>query len=187
MADITRVLQAARAGDGDALETLYQRVYDELRRLARRQLNRLRGGTLQTTELVHEAFLRLCDKAGLEAGDRVHFYSVSARAMRHVLIDHFRGRRAVKRGGSARPLTLEEGRVAIAIAVEERGQALLDLDDALQRLADLDPRLARVVELKFFGGMTQDEIGLALGVSDRTVRADWHKAKGWLARELRRG
>ena len=178
--EITRMLQAARGGDAVAVEALYGEVYQELRRLARGQINRLRGGTLQTTEVVHEAYLRLFGGAALDVGDRAHFYSVSARAMRQVLIDHFRGRQAAKRGGDARPLTLEEGRVP----VEERGRALLDLDEALERLAELDPRLSQVVELRFFGGMTQEEIGSVLGVSERTVRNDWIKAKGWLAREM---
>ena len=180
--EITRMLQAARGGDQAAVEALYGQVYQELRRLARGQINRLRGGTLQTTEVVHEAYLRLFGRAGLEVGDRAHFYSVSARAMRQVLIDHFRSRQAAKRGGSEAPQTLEEGRIPIA----GRGQALLDLDEALDRLAELDPRLAKVVELKFFGGLTQEEIGRALGISDRTVRSDWQKARAWLSRELAR-
>ncbi|MDH3404598.1 MAG: ECF-type sigma factor [Acidobacteriota bacterium] len=178
--DITQNLRAARAGDEAALEALYGQVYDELRTLARRQLRRLRGGPLQTTEVVNEAYLRLCKQVELGVKDRAHFYAVSARAMRQVLIDHFRSRNAEKRGGSERALTLDEGRVPVA----ERGAVLLDLDEALQRLATLDPRLARVVELKFFGGMTESQIGLALEVSERTVRGDWRKAKAWLSRAL---
>ncbi len=181
MADeITRMLQAARGGSEAAIEGLYGRVYDELRRLARRQINRLRGGPLQTTEVVHEAYLRLCKQVELGVEDRAHFYAISAQAMRRVLIDHFRGRQAKRRGGSERPLTLDEGRIPI----EGRGAVLLDLDEALERLAAMSPRLARVVELKFFGGMTEKEIGVALGVSERTVRGDWRKAKGWLSREM---
>jgi RNA polymerase sigma factor (TIGR02999 family) len=178
--EITRKLQAARSGDEAAIDELYQSVYQELRVSARQQLNRLHGGPLQTTEVVHEAYLRLCKQVELGVEDRVHFYVVSARVMRQVLIDHFRSRSAVKRGGSERPLTLDEARIPI----EGRGQVLLDLDDALERLAELSPRLARVVELKFFGGMTEDEIGVALEISARTVRNDWRKARAWLSREL---
>ncbi len=178
--EITQMLQAVRDGDEAALARLYGLVYDELRRLAQRQLNRLRGGTLQTTEVVHEAYLRLCDRTPLGVSDRVHFYAISARAMRQVLIDRFRSRRAAKRGGNERPISLEEGQVP----VEDRGQTLLDLDEALERLAKLNPRLARVVELKFFGGMTGEEIGTVLEVSPRTVRSDWRKAKAWLSQEL---
>lgn len=178
--EITRVLQAARGGDEAALETLYREVYQELRRLARGQLNRLRGGSLQTTELVHEAYLRLCPQLELGVEDRAHFFAISARAMRQVLVDHFRRRSAIKRGGGDPPLSLDEGLVPVA----ERGRVLLDLDHALEQLAGLNPRLARVVELKFFGGMTEEEIALALGLSVRTVRNDWRKAKAWLAREL---
>jgi len=178
--DITRKLQAARSGDEAAIDELYEGVYQELRNLARKQLNRLHGGPLQTTEVVHEAYLRLCKQVELGVEDRVHFYVVSARVMRQVLIDHFRSRSAMKRGGKERPLTLDEARVPI----EGRGQVLLDLDDALKRLAELSQRLARVVELKFFGGMTEDEIGVALEISARTVRNDWRKARAWLSREL---
>lgn len=181
--DITRNLHAARDGDPAALEALYGQVYQELRVLARRQLNRLRGGPLQTTEVVHEAYLRLCGRVELGIEDRAHFFAISARAMRQVLIDHFRSQRALKRGGDQRPLSLDEGKVPI----EERGRVLLDLDEALEALAALDGRLAHVVELKFFGGMTEDEIGVELGVSARTVRNDWRKAKAWLSRELGAG
>ena len=178
--EITQMLHAARDGDEAALEQLYGLVYDELRRLAQQQLNRLRGGTLQTTEVVHEAYLRLCDRTKLSVSDRVHFYALSAQAMRQVLIDRFRSRQAAKRGGSEQPIQLEEGQVP----VEDRGQMLLDLDEALKRLAELNPRLARVVELRFFGGMTGEEIGTVLDVSPRTVRNDWRKAKAWLSYEL---
>ena len=178
--DITRNLQAARAGDAAALEELYGQVYEELRTLARRQLRRLRGGPLQTTEVVNEAYLRLCKQVELGVEDRAHFWAISAQAMRRVLIDHFRSRSAQKRGGTDCPLTLDEGRVPVA----DRGAVLLDLDEALERLAVMSPRLARVVELKFFGGMTEKEIGVALEVSERTVRGDWRKAKAWLSREL---
>ncbi len=180
--EITVILQAARGGDEAALEVLYPQVYQELRKLARRQLDRLKGGTLQTTELVHEAYLRLCDQTKVGASDRVHFFAISARAMRQVLIDHFRRRQAVKRSSNDRALTLDEGLIPVA----ERGRVLLDLDHALEQLAELSPRLARVVELKFFGGMTEDEIGIALDLSARTVRNDWRKAKAWLSRELAR-
>ena len=130
--------------------------------------------------MVHEAYLRLFAGSELEIGDRARFNVVSAWAMHQVLIDHFRGRQAAKRGGSARPLPLEEGRVPI----EERGGALLDLDEALERLTAFEARRTRVVVPRFFGGMTQRKIGQELGISERTVRRDWLKAKGWPAREL---
>ncbi|MDX1547275.1 MAG: sigma-70 family RNA polymerase sigma factor [Rhodothermales bacterium] len=178
---MTQLLIAAHSGDRAAFEDLYRLVYDELRQVARAQLRRRRpGDTLQTTALVHEAYLKLCDHARLGVQDRAHFFALSARAMRQILVDHFRRRRAEKRGGAHRPLTLQDGQ----IPAEARGEVLLALDEALTRLAALDERLAQVVEYKFFGGMTQEEIGQVLGLTERTVRSDWRKARLWLTREL---
>lgn len=182
--DITQLLIDARHGDRDAFGHLFDQVYDELRGLARGQLRRLRpGDTLATTALVHEAYLKLCDQTRLDVHDRTHFFALSARAMRQILVDHFRRSQAEKRGGNRHPVSLQEGQ----IPVEDRGDVLLALDEALTRLGHLNERLSQVVEYKFFGGMTQEEIAEVLGVTDRTVRNDWRKAKAWLARELRPG
>lgn len=178
--DITELLAAAQEGDPTALDRLYDQVYDELRSIARANLRQLSGGTLRTTELVHEAYLKLFGRDALDLRDRAHFFALSARAMRQILVDAFRGRGAAKRGGLYRPVTLDSGE----IPVQERGGLLLAVDEALSRLSQLSERLARVVECRFFGGMTEQEIGAALGVTERTVRSDWRKARAWLAREL---
>lgn len=181
-ADVTALLIDLRNGDRDAMADLFDQVYDELRSVARAQLRRLRPGeTLSTTALVHEAYVKLCDQTRLEAEDRAHFLALSARAMRHILVDHFRRSQAVKRGGGKRPISLDE---AGQIGVEDRGQTLLDLDEALLKLEKLNSRLSNVVEYRFFGGMTQDEIAAVLGISARTVRKDWRKAKAFLAQAL---
>ena len=178
--EITQLLSAAKGGDAAAIDRLYDRVYDELRRIARAKLRQLSGGTLHTTELVHEAYLKLFDREDLEFGDRAHFFALSARAMRQILVDTFRRRRAEKRGGDLRPLTLD----AAEIPVEQRGDVVLAVDEALSRLSRLSERLGRVVECRFFGGMTEEEIAALLGVTARTVRSDWRKARAWLARDL---
>ena len=179
--DVTQLLIEAQAGDPEALNELYPHVYEELRRLAHAQLRRQRpGGTLHTTALVHEAYLKLFDQRQVDVESRSHFFALSARAMRQILVDHFRRRSAQKRGGDQTVLPLEEGQ----IPVEARGDVLLALDDALDRLEQLDERLSRVVEYKFFGGMTEQEIGNVLDLSARTIRSDWRKAKAWLALNL---
>ena len=179
--EVTQLLIEVQRGDQAALDALYGSVYGELHALAHAQLRRRPGATLNTTALVHEAYLKLCDQDSLGVRDRAHFFALSARVMRNILVDHFRRRRAGKRGGDRRPLPLHDGQVPVAL----RGDVLLALDEALERLAQLDERLARVVEYKFFGGMTEDEIAAVLGLSGRTVRSDWRKARAWLARALR--
>lgn len=179
-AETTELVVRTRRGDEGAREALFERLYEPLRGLARGQLPRQSPRTLDTTELVHEAYLKLVDTDRLSVADRAHFFAVSARVMRQVLVDRFRRREAVKRGGSVAQVPLDEGRLPVG----GRGEVLLALDEALGRLAELDPRAGRVVELKFFGGMTEPEIAEALGVSVRTVSGDWRKAKAWLAREL---
>jgi RNA polymerase sigma factor (TIGR02999 family) len=179
--DVTQLLLDAQDGDPEALNALYPHVYEELRRLARAQLRRQRpGGTLNTTALVHEAYLKLFDQNRIDVQSRTHFFALSARAMRQILVDHFRRGQAQKRGGDRTILPLLEGQVPI----EARGEVILSIHDALDRLEQLNERLSRVVEYKFFGGMTQAEIGDVLGLSARTVRSDWRKARAWLAREL---
>ena len=180
--DLTRLLLDAREGGRDAREALFAAAYPELRRLARAQLRRhAADSTMNTTALVHEAYLDLLDVRQLGTGDRAHFFGIAARAMRQILVDHFRRARADKRGGGAVHFDLDDQ----PIAADVRGEHLLALDEALSRLEQHSPRLASVVEGRFFGGMTEIEIGAWLGVSDRTVRTDWRKARAWLLRELR--
>ncbi|MEM8931088.1 MAG: ECF-type sigma factor [Acidobacteriota bacterium] len=177
--DTHLLLVDAREGSAEAKERLFAHLYGELQRLARSQLRRSRGESLQTTELVHEAYLKLCRADRLSANDRSHFFAIAASAMRQILVDHFR-RGATSKRGAARPETLDEA----VIRWHEDGAAVLAIDEALKHFADLDARAARVVELKFFGGLTEDEIAAALDVSIRTVSGDWRRARAWLHREL---
>jgi RNA polymerase sigma factor (TIGR02999 family) len=178
--DLARVLTASRRGEGAAMAEAFEAAYAELRRLAHAQLRRLRPGqTLTTTSLVHEAFVKLVRRP-VETVDQVHFFSLAARAMRQILVDYARQRGARKRGAHVRPETLEEG----AVAAETLGDELLAIDDALTRLHAVDERLAQVVEWRFFGGMTEEAVADAMGVTARTVRRDWQKARAFLWREL---
>lgn len=179
--DVTELL--ARAGEGDpaALEQVFPLVYEELRRLAHRQLQREEEGhTLCTTGLVHEAYLKLVDQTRCAWTSRAHFLAVAAVAMRRIVVDYARRHRSAKRGGMLRRIPLE----SVDLATEERAELLVALDDALRRLAALDPRQARVVECRFFGGMTEEETAEALGIGLRTAKRDWAKAKSWLYQEL---
>ncbi|MEM6457430.1 MAG: sigma-70 family RNA polymerase sigma factor [Acidobacteriota bacterium] len=179
-APVTHLLHAWRAGDDDALDALTRAVYDELRRLARRHMRGERSGhLLQTTALVHEAYMRLID-VEIPWQDRGHFFAVAARMMRRVLVDHARKRQAAKRGGGEAALTLEEGRIAL-----DRPNGVLELDDALKDLAKVDERKAQVVELRFFGGLTIEETASVLGIGHATVERDLRMAKAWLQRLLR--
>jgi RNA polymerase sigma factor (TIGR02999 family) len=178
--DLSGRLAASRGGDAEAFAQAFEAAYAELRRLARGQLRRLRPGqTLTTTALVHEAFVKLV-RSPVETQDRAHFLSLAARAMRQILVDYARRRRALRRGGDHRPATLDGD----AIPVESIADELLGIDRALTRLDSLDERMARVVEGRFFGGMTEEEVAQALGVTTRTVRRDWEKARAFLYREL---
>lgn len=178
--DITGLLLALRGGDRTAFDRLFPAVYDELRGIAHRQLGRERTDhTLGTTGLVHEAYLKLVDQTRAQWEDRAHFYAVAASAMRRILVGYARRHRAVKRRGTR--VTLEDA----TVVADERAEVLLALDEALERLADVDARLGRVVECRFFGGLTEDETAEALGVTARTVRRDWVKAKAWLSHALR--
>jgi RNA polymerase sigma factor (TIGR02999 family) len=179
--DITGLLLAWRSGEAHAPDRLFALVYDELRRIAHLQLNReAPGHTLGTTALVHEAYLRLVDQTRVEWADRSHFFGVAAQAMRRILVDHARRYRTQKRGAAPTRVSLTD---ALLVA-EQRADTLLALDDALVRLAAVDERLSRVVECRFFGGLTESETAAVLGVTTRTVRRDWAKAKGWLHRML---
>jgi RNA polymerase sigma factor (TIGR02999 family) len=180
--DITGLLQAWRSGDREARDRLFPLVYQELRRIAHRQLGRERKDhTLGTTALVHEAYLKLVDQSRAQWADRAHFYAVAARAMRRILVDYARRHRALKRGAEKVRIDLDD---APAVAAE-RAQTLVALDDALTQLAEVDERLSKVVECRFFGGLTEEETAEALSVTARTVRRDWVKAKGWLYQALR--
>jgi len=187
--EVTALLVAWRAGQPDAAERLFVAVYDDLRRVARGQLRRGRAGmTLSTTALVHEAYLRLVDQPRTDWADRAQFFAIASRVMRRVLIDHARRRQAAKRGGARVPVTLggaDGADDAASRLADERADTLLAVDSALTRLAEREARLARVVECRFFGGMSDAETGQVLGITERTVQRDWTKAKDWLYRELR--
>lgn len=177
---ITNLLLAHGEGAAGAFDRLVPLLYDDLRRVARGQLRRLRGGdTLDTAGLVHEAYLRLVDQSRATWRDRSHFLAVSAIAMRQILIDHARTRARLKRGGDARQVTLDE-----RVAVTRQAGELLELNQALERLGSVDPRLVRVVECRHFAGYSEEETATALGVSLRTAQRDWLKAKAWLREEL---
>jgi len=178
--EITRLLAAARADDRGAMDLVFARVYGELRRLAHRQLRGQSGdGTLSTTALVHEAYLRLVG-ADSSPQDRHHFFALAARAMRQIVVDRARRGRRRKRGSGAPPLKIDEDR----LAAPERGEDVLALDRALAALERYDERQGRIVEWRFFGGLSEEEIGDALGITARSVRREWRKARAFLYREL---
>lgn len=182
--EVTRLLEAWSQGDNSALDRLMPLVYDQLRELASRQFAGERTGhTLQTTALVHDAYLRLVG-ANVRWQDRKHFLAVAARAMRQVLVEHARGKQRSKRGGGEKPVSLDEDVAAFA---NDRPEHLLELDEALTRLADTDARKARVVELHYFTGLEYEEIAKVLDISPATVHRDLRMAKAWLQRELTAG
>jgi RNA polymerase sigma factor (TIGR02999 family) len=175
--DLTRVLHQAASGDAEAANDLWDLTYQELRVIAGRHLLRERvDHTLSPTALVHEAYLRLVDQTRVEWKDRNHFFAIASRMCRRVLVDHARRRVAAKRGGEAVRITLDDG----TPGPEGPAHEILALDEALDRLAHLNERLGRVVEMRYFGGLTEEEIAESLGVTPRTVRRDWVKAKGFL-------
>jgi RNA polymerase sigma factor (TIGR02999 family) len=178
---ITDLLLQVSVGDASAMDRLFPLVYDELRRTAHRALRREHSDhTLGTTGLVHEVYLKLIDQTRVGWRDRAHFFAVAALAMRRILVDYARRQRRAKRGGGAAVVTLDES----VVSLDERAENLVALDEALTRLSELNPRLSRVVECRFFGGLTEEEIAEALGVTTRTVKRDWAKARGWLYQEL---
>jgi RNA polymerase sigma factor (TIGR02999 family) len=181
--EVTRLLERWRGGDRAALEQLTPLVYEELRRLAHRYMRREhQGHPLQTTALVHEAYVRLIDRPSVPWQSRAHFLGVAAQAMRHILVDYARQKHAGKRGGGARRVALDDG----AVASVERAAELVALDDAMHGLAALHPRRSRVVELRYFGGMNNREAAEVLGISEATVQREWRFARAWLYRELAR-
>jgi RNA polymerase sigma factor (TIGR02999 family) len=180
--DITSLLGALSGGDRSAIDALFPLVYDELRRLARRQLARERAGhTLDSVALVNEAYLKLVDQDALRWENRAHFFAISARAIRAILVDHARARNAAKRGGGASAVPLD----AVAELLADRQAEHVELlDDALSRLAAVNEEASRTVECLYFGGLTLEETAAALGLSVATVRRRWSFAKAWLARAL---
>jgi RNA polymerase sigma factor (TIGR02999 family) len=182
----TQLLIDSRQSEG-RVGQLFDLLYDELGRIAHRQLHRVRAPhTLNTAELINEAFMRMVDREAASWQDRAHFCAYAARAMRAILIDRARRRMAQKRGGGVLPETFREDELAAPAATDE-ARLLISVNDALSRLEQENERLARVVECRFFGAMTVEEIAGALGVTDRTVRRDWLKAKAWLHDELTAG
>lgn len=178
---ITRLLTDWSSGDQTALEELMPLIYDELRRMARRHMNgQPSGHTFQTTELIHEAYLKIAGHDGKKWTNRSHFFGVASKAMRHILVDYARSKNRQKRGGGREKITLSEE----LKKSEDRAEEIVALDEALNRLAELENRKADVVELKYFGGMTFDEIAEVLKISEKTARRDWRLARMWLLREL---
>ena len=179
--EVTKLLNEWRNGNPAALEQLMPVVYAELHKLARRHMQRQNPNhTLQTTALIHEAYLRLAGDSRKPWENRAQFYGVAAKAMRHVLVDHARARQAAKRGGGWQAVALDEG---IAVS-DERLAGLIGLDEALSRLSKLHPRQSEVIELRFFGGLGVEETATTLQVSPETVMLDWRAAKAWLHKEL---
>ncbi|MDB4884183.1 MAG: polymerase sigma factor [Gemmatimonadetes bacterium] len=173
--------RSPHTGEHGSVDGLFSVVYEELRQIASRHLQReATGHTLTTTDLVHQAYVQLAEQTRAHFGSRAHFMAVAAMAMRRILVDHARSRAAVKHGGALRRVPLE----AVAPATEERAEMLVALDEALDNLRKLDERQARVVECRFFGGMTEEETAEALGIGVRTARRDWLKAKSWLYGDL---
>jgi RNA polymerase sigma factor (TIGR02999 family) len=181
---VTRLLRAWSGGDKAALETLIPLIYKELSQRAHRFMGReRRGHILQTTALINEVYLRLAGAAPVAWESRNHFFAIAARLMRRILVDHARARRSLKRGGAGRPVALDEEN----LVSPQPDRDLVSLDDALDALAAVDPRKGRVVELRFFGGLSNEEAAQVLDVSPQTVIRDWNVAKVWLLREMRRG
>jgi RNA polymerase sigma factor (TIGR02999 family) len=179
--EITQLLAAWREGNQSALDELYPLVYDELHRLARRYMSRERKGhTLQTTALINEAYVRLVDQKNVHWANRSHFFAISAQIMRRILIDHARRHAYAKRGGGARQVSLDE----TATMTQGDFSEFLRLDEALKSLAQLDPRRSQVVELRYFGGLNNEEIAGVLNISENTVIRDWNMARAWLHRQL---
>ncbi len=178
---ITRLLIDARGGDSSAANHLYDAVYDELRRIAHQRLLRYRPtDTLNTTALVHEAYIRLVDQSEAAVNDRAHFFALASRAMRFVLIDYARQQAALKRGGPQDDLSLS----AVQVGTTDRTIELLTLNDALDQLSAFSERLGRIVEYRFFGGLTYEEIAEVTGLSTPTVKRDWQRARTWLHRAM---
>lgn len=182
--EVTGLLIAWSKGDQAAFDRLLPLIYNELRQMARRYMARRQPGhTLQTTALIHEAYLKLVEPRDKQWQNRAHFFGVAALAMRHILVDYARAKQTERHGGGAPTISLDE---ALTIA-QERTAELVALDDALQELAKLDPRKSQMVELRFFGGLNIEETAVALGISAPTVRREWRSARAWLYRAISEG
>jgi RNA polymerase sigma factor (TIGR02999 family) len=182
--EMTRLLREWSAGNRSAFDELMPLVYRELHRQAARYLrDERRGHTLQTTALIHDAYVRLVDQSGIQWQSRTQFFAVAAQVMRHILVDHARARRRDKRGGDAVKVPLEE---AVILTVEEQHLDLIALNDALDRLANIDEQQVRLVELRYFSGLSLEEAAEALKISRATAARDWNVARAWLYRELTR-
>jgi len=180
--DVTRLLSALTRGDEDAAGKLIPAVYDELRRLAGSYMRRERTDhTLQATALVHEAFLKLVEQRSVNWQSRAHFFGIAAQLMRRILVDHARGHSRDKRGGNQVHVSIDEA----FVYAEHHADEVLAVDESLNKLAKIDPRQARVVELRFFGGLSVEEAAEVLGVSPKTVKRDWSVAKAWLTADLK--
>jgi RNA polymerase sigma-70 factor, ECF subfamily len=183
-AEVTVLLAQLVQGDQQAASRLMPAVYRELRQMAARYMRREREDhTLQATALVHEAYLKLVDQTSANWQNRAHFFAVASQVMRHILIDHARANLREKRGGGCQVIQIDEG---LAFSPEQ-SEELLEVDAALQRLSELDPRQGKIVELRFFGGLTVEETAAVLGISPKTVKRDWSVAKAWLHGELKQG
>lgn len=181
--EITQLLAEWSGGNQAALDELYPLVYEELHRLARRYMSRERKGhTLQTTALINEAYVRLVDQKNVHWANRSHFFAISAQIMRRILIDHARRHAYAKRGGGAQQVSLEEA----ATVARDQSAELLRLDEALKSLSEMDSRRGQVVELRYFGGLNNEEIAGVLNVSENTVTRDWNMARAWLYQQLTR-
>lgn len=182
--DITQLLKQASEGEQRAVDVLLPVVYDELRRIAERSLRRERvDHTLQTTALVHEAYLKLIDQREVQWQNRAHFFAIAAQAMRRILVNHAKGVNRVKRGGDRSRVALDDA----AAVTPDRDIDLVALDEAMHRLSEFDPRKSRLVELRFFGGMSIEEVAEVLQIAPATVKRDWNFAKAWLLREVTKG
>jgi RNA polymerase sigma factor (TIGR02999 family) len=182
--DLTKLLDAWSDGDGEALQELMPLVYEELRRMAKRYMfSQPSGHTLQTTALIHEAYLKLADNPEKRWQNRAHFFAVAARAMRHILVDYSRSRQTEKRGGGMTFVSIDD----VAVLSWDRASEIVAINEALDELTALDERKGRVVELRYFGGLTVDETAKVLKVSVETVQRDWRFSKSWLMRNLTEG
>ena len=182
--EVTQLLADWGHGDRSALEKLLPLVHAELRRIARRQMSHERPGhTLQATALVNEAYLKLAGQPGFEWQNRAHFFAVAAQVMRHILIDHARAHARDKRGGGAIQVSLKE----VAVLAEEQAEHFVALDEALRTLEQVDPQKGRIVELRYFGGLSIEDTADVLNISPRTVRREWQRARAWLYRMISEG
>jgi RNA polymerase sigma factor (TIGR02999 family) len=180
--DVTQLLIQLKSGKRGIYDRIYPLVYDKLRQLASRHINREKDHTLSKTELVHEAYLKMIDQTKVDYTDRNHFLAIASRCMRQILIDYARKKHAQKRGGAKKDLTYID---EIFNSTQQKTKELLEIDEALDRLSELNERLSQIVEMRFFGGMTIENTAKALDISESTVKRDWMKARGWLYKELK--